>query len=89
MPEGGRIWTVEDGQGHRRCTCRTTHVEVRPFNKVDDAHAEVEGEDDGSLERWQVINREFFGREATENGFVFDDESLVVLERFEMLAPVA
>lgn len=37
-------------------------------------------------DRWQVIHREFFGREAAENGFVFDGESLVVLERFEVLA---
>jgi uncharacterized protein YhfF len=85
LPRVGETWIVEDGSGRACCRCRTTHVEVRPFGQVDESHARAEGEDDGSLASWQAIHREFFGREADEHGFVFDDESLVVLERFERL----
>jgi uncharacterized protein YhfF len=82
-PVVGETWTVIDGQGRECCRCRTTRVQTRAFQDVGAEHAAAEGEDDGSLERWQAIHRDFFAREAAEHGFVFDEAMLVVLVEFE------
>jgi uncharacterized protein YhfF len=89
IPKVGEVWYVSDGEGHLLCKCRTTRVEIVPFGAVDAEHAAVEGEDNGSLDRWQVIHRQFFDREAAESGFIFDDESPVLLERFEVIEVTA
>src|SRR5471032_3205148 len=84
-PVPGETWIVLDGQGRECCRCRTTRVELRTFRDVGAEHAAAEGEDDGSLERWQSIHRDFFDRESVKHGFVFHDAALVVLVEFEKL----
>jgi uncharacterized protein YhfF len=86
-PIVGETWAVTDGQGRVRCRCRTTRVEIRAFCDVDAEHAAAEGEKDGSLERWREIHQAFSARQAARHHFVFDQATLVVLERFDVLEP--
>jgi uncharacterized protein YhfF len=84
MPAVGDLSVVLDGDGEPLCVIRTTHVEVRAFGDVDEAFAWTEGEGDRSLAHWRDAHIEFFASE----GRPVDENSDVVLERFELLWPV-
>ena len=69
------------GGGDPICVIRTVTVEVRPFGLVDEAFAWIEGEGDRSLPYWREEHARFFESE----GRPVDDDTLVVLEIFELL----
>ena len=81
LPAVGNLCVVLDGRGAPMCVIRTVHVEVRAFGLVDEAFASVEGEGDGSLAYWREEHARFF---ATLGKSV-DDDTMVVLETFELL----
>jgi uncharacterized protein YhfF len=83
MAPVGRLSVVLDGAGEPLCVIRTMSVEVRRFGDVDDEFAWTEGEGDRSLAHWRKAHIEFFASE----GRPVDDDSQVVLERFELLWP--
>lgn len=87
FPYAPRYMLVVDSAGRAVCIARTTSVETRPFHAVDAEFAFTEGEGDRTLAYWQAAHRAFFTREALENGFAFDDDSLVVLQRFDVVWP--
>ena len=84
MPAPGDLSVVLDGDGEPLCVIRTTGVEVRRFGDVDEEFAWTEGEGDRSLEYWRQAHIEFFAAE----GRPVDEDSEVVLERFELLWPL-
>jgi uncharacterized protein YhfF len=61
----------------------TIGVETRRFGDVDEAFAWDEGEGDRTLEWWRRAHRRFFERQGTH----IDDNTLMVLENFELLWP--
>jgi uncharacterized protein YhfF len=63
---------------------RATAVEVRRFGDVDEEFAWTEGEGDRSLAYWREAHLRFFA----SAGHQVDDDSLLVLERFELLWPL-
>ncbi len=81
MPAVGDMSVVLDSDGEPLCVIRTTDVEVRRFGDVDEEFAWTEGEGDRSLAYWREAHIEFFAGE----GRPVDDDSEVVLERFELL----
>ena len=81
LPKGGDLSVVLDGNGDPLCVIRTTHVEVRRFGDVDEEFAWTEGEGDRSLKHWRRAHVAFFASEGT----VVDEDTEVVLERFELL----
>jgi uncharacterized protein YhfF len=81
LPAVGNLTVVLDGQGIPLCVIRTISVEVRPFGLVDHAFALVEGEGDGSLAHWRDVHVRFFA----SLGKPVDDETMVVLQTFEVL----
>jgi uncharacterized protein YhfF len=83
MPQVGDLSVVLDGEGEPLCVIRTTGVEVRRFGDVDAEFAWTEGEGDRSLAYWREAHIAFFAAE----GRPVDDNSDVVLERFELLWP--
>jgi uncharacterized protein YhfF len=85
MPEVGGYNVVLDGAGAPVCIIRTSEIDIVPFGEVDDAYAWDEGEGDRSLAFWRQAHIDFFA----ENGHAIDDDTLVVLERFELLWPPA
>ena len=91
-PTSGELSIVLDGAGHPRALIRTVEVRIVPFAEVDAAHAYAEGEGDRSLDHWRAVHRSFFTEHAEHDRFadgVFDERMPVVLERFEVLVPVA
>lgn len=85
LPQAGDLSVILDGSGSPLCVIRTTDVEVRSFGRVDEAFAWIEGEGDRSLAHWRDTHVAFFASE----GRPVDEETLVVLETFELLWPAS
>ena len=83
MPVAGDLNVVLDGEGSPVCVIRTTEVEVRRFEDVDEAFAWDEGEGDRTLAWWRQAHIWYF----SEQGTPIDETTLMVLERFELLWP--
>ena len=87
LPAVGDYLVVLDGDGRPRAIVRTTHVEKRRFDEVDDAFAFAAGEGDLTLAWWLTAHRQDFGERAEREGFAFDARSVLVLEYFERVWP--
>ncbi len=85
FPEPGMFWVIVDGADRPRAVVRTTAVDIRPFGEVDAAFAWEEGEGDRTLPDWREAHMAYFSRQAAAEGFVFDDATPVVLERFVLV----
>lgn len=83
LPEIGDLSVILDGEGAPVCVIRTTAVDVRRLGDVDEAFAWDEGEGDRTLDWWRAAHVQFFARQ----GMFVDDDTLMVLERFELLWP--
>lgn len=81
----GDLSVILDGTGTPVCVIRTTEVQVRRFGDVDESFAWDEGEGDRTLPWWQEAHRSFF----EGLGQHMDDDTLMVLERFELLWPTS
>ena len=77
-----------DGVGRQRFIWRTTEVMIKPLPKVDEAFAWDEGEGDRTRDWWMAAHRRYFVRQASREGFQFDDDILTVFERFEVVWPL-
>ena len=86
LPRVGDLAIVLDGSEQPRALIEVTHVDIVPFDEVDDDHARREGEGDLSLAHWRDVHERFFTDHAThDRGFSRDMP--VVLERFRVLYP--
>ena len=63
----------------------TTQVAIQPFNQVDAAFAYEEGEDDRSLESWRREHWRYFSRTSQSQGWILDENMLLVCERFRVV----
>ncbi len=66
---------------------RTTHVELRHFNQIDDQFAFDAGEGDLTLRWWLTAHRQDFAARAEQEGFEADERLELVLEWFEVVWP--
>lgn len=82
-PRVGDYSVILDGRGDPLCIIRTIAVEVRAFGEVDEGFAWTEGEGDRTLEWWRRAHRDFF----TQRGFTIEDDTQMVLERFDLVWP--
>ncbi len=83
MPAVGDLNVVLDGAGSPVCVIKSTEVEVHRFGDVDEAFAWDEGEGDRTLSWWRQAHMWFFSEQGTR----IDEDTLMVLERFELLWP--
>ena len=83
VPVVGELSVILDGAGSPVCVIRTTEVAVRKFRDVDEAFAWDEGEGDRTLSWWRQAHKRYF----LEQGTRIDEDTLMVLERFELLWP--
>jgi uncharacterized protein YhfF len=83
MPSVGDLNIILDGAGSPVCVIRTTEVVIRPFGDVDEAFAWDEGEGDRTLSWWRQAHQWYF----SEQGAPIEENTLMVLERFELLWP--
>ncbi len=82
-PEVGDHSVILDGQGFPLCIIRTSEITIAPFSSVDEQFAWDEGEGNRTLLSWRNDHLAFF---ATR-GFDVDDDTPMVLERFEKVWP--
>lgn len=87
LPKVGDHVVVVDGRNRPRCVWRTTEVEVRPLNTVDDTFAFDEGEGERTRDWWLTAHRAYFTRQAEREGFLVDDTTETVFERFTVVWP--
>ncbi|MGI9584179.1 MAG: ASCH domain-containing protein [Acidimicrobiia bacterium] len=80
-PQVGDMSVILDGSGTPVCVIRTTEVRTTRLGDVDEAFAWDEGEGDRSLAWWKDAHIRFFA----DLGFTIDDDSEMMLERFELL----
>lgn len=86
LPAVGDFSIILDGEGSPKALIETTLVEVVPFNKVSEAHAYGEGEDDRSLESWRDIHERFW-RRFSDNSRGYEPDMPVICERFQLRYP--
>jgi len=89
LPRVGDHSIVLNGRGQPVCVIRTTGVEVKPLNQVDEQFAWDEGEGDRSLAWWRDAHDRYFIRQCDQLGVPFQDDLEVVFERFEVAWPVS
>lgn len=87
VPEAGDHCVVVDERGEPVCVYRATQVDITRFGDVDEAFAWDEGEGDRSLADWHEGHLAYFSGRAAEEGWVFADDTQVVLERFAVVWP--
>jgi uncharacterized protein YhfF len=87
MPEVGDYSIVLNGKGKPSAIIRTTSVEIRPFNEVEEAFAYSEGEDGRTLESWRREHWKYWTRVGRKLGFEMKEDLLVVCENFELVYP--
>jgi uncharacterized protein YhfF len=84
LPAVGSHHVILDSRGDPVCIIVTTDVEVRRFGDVDEEFAWVEGEGDRSLAYWRRGHAAYWA----SIGETVDDDTEVVLERFEKVWPI-
>jgi uncharacterized protein YhfF len=87
MPEVGDYNVILDGKGKPAAIIRTTSVEIKPFNEVEEAYAYSEGEDDRTLESWKREHWKYWTRKGRKLGFTMKEDLLVICENFELVYP--
>lgn len=88
LPQVGNHVVVTDFEGVASCVYRISSVEKVPFKDVTEEFAFAEGEGDKSLDYWRRVHRKFFTAELAGEGLEFNEELLVVCERFEVVFPL-
>ena len=87
LPAPGDHFIITDGADTPKCIVRTTQVDIMPVRNIDDQFAIDEGEGDKTLKWWKQAHDAYFIRQATRDGFFYDDSMLCVAERFELVWP--
>ncbi len=86
-PKVGDYAVLVDGRNKPRCVWRTTEIEVKPLDEIDDMFAFDEGEGDRTRESWLPDHRTYFGRRAAREGFLMHDRIETVFQRFTIVWP--
>ena len=87
LPRPGDHLVVLDGRGVPQAIVRTTHVERRYFNEIDDQFAFEAGEGDRTLAWWLTAHRQDFAERAEREGFQVGERAVLILEYFELVWP--
>lgn len=85
LPAAGDVCIVLRGDGRPMAIIERIAVAQRPFSAVDAAFAAREGEGDGSLAWWRDAHRAYFGRVCDRLGGVFDEQTPVLCQSFEVI----
>ena len=85
LPQVGSYSVILDSEDNAVCVIRDTEVRVVPFKDVDADHARLEGEGDLSLSYWRDVHKRCFTGWMNEAGMPFDEDTKVVLEKFEVV----
>jgi len=87
LPRIGSHWIACDSAGAPRIVIRSTSLRIGPFDTVDAAFAEAEGEDDRTLKSWQREHRRYWERTCHARGAVWSERDEIVFEYFSVVWP--
>lgn len=87
LPQPGEHLVVLDGAGEPRAIVRTSHVEKRRFNEIDDTFAFEAGEGDLTLRWWLTAHRQDYAERGETEGFDAHERMELVLEHFDRVWP--
>ncbi len=85
LPKAGDYSVILDSSDNAVCIIRDTDVSIVPFKDVDEEHARREGEGDLSLGYWRDVHQRLFVEWLTEADMKFSEDTMVVLEKFELV----
>ena len=85
LPQVGDYSVILDSADQAVCIIKDTEVKVVPFKDVDEEQARCEGEGDLSLDYWREVHERFFRQELEDARMVFTEDTLIVLEKFELV----
>lgn len=85
MPSVGSHVVILDGEEEAMGIIKLVDVTIMPFNEVPETFAYLEGEGDRSLAYWRKVHTAFFENESVELGLEFNEDILVVCEKFEVV----
>ena len=85
LPQEGDYSVILNSDEEAVCIIKTLKVYVTEFNKVSEEHAFKEGEGDPSLEYWRVVHENFLINELASVNKIFDGNTKVVCEEFEVV----
>jgi uncharacterized protein YhfF len=90
LPTAGQLLAVVDSRARRVAAIEVTEVRVVRLADVDLQHALDEGEGDESVAQWRAGHERFWHSAAVREelgdpGFVVNDDTLVVAERFRLV----
>jgi len=94
LPEAGDRFLVVDSNGLAVAVIEDTEVTVVPLREVDLVHVEDEGEGHLTVAEWRAAHEAFWRSDEMlavlgNPAFTVDDATLVVLERFTLVARLA
>ena len=91
VPQAGQRFAVLDSAGRPAVTIELVEVRVVPVKDIDDAFARAEGRGYRDAAAWRVAHEAFFRSEGISAYLghtpAFDDETLVLAERFRVVEP--
>lgn len=87
VPKVGDLNIVTDWNGQAVCIIRTTKVQILPLNQINETHARIEGEGDGSLAWWYQVHWDYYQHELQEFGLIPQPDMPIVFEEFECIFP--
>ena len=85
LPVAGDYGVITKWAGEPVCIVKTTDVQIKAFNEVDEQHAYGEGEGDRSLAYWRKIHWEVFSRYCTNLEREPSETMPLVCEKFEVV----
>lgn len=87
IPQIGQYNIILNSNEEAVCIIQTVKVDIVPFDKVDEKQAFQEGEGDRSLTFWRAVHKEMFEQELQSIHQEFDENMLVVCEKFQVVYP--
>ncbi|GGM28341.1 RNA-binding protein [Paraliobacillus quinghaiensis] len=85
LPAVGEYSIILDSQDKPVVIIKTIEVTILPMNEVPEEFAVAEGEGDGSYEYWWREHKKIFTQEMKELNKPFQEDMLLVCERFEVV----
>ena len=85
IPQPGDYSIILDSNEKAVCIIKTLKAYVTKFNAVSEEHAFKEGEGDRSLEYWRRVHVSFLTSELSSAHKVFDENTKVLCEEFEVV----
>ncbi|WP_342567304.1 ASCH domain-containing protein [Psychrobacillus sp. FSL K6-4046] len=85
LPQVGEYNIILNTKDEPVCIIKTKDVTIKPMNRISEEFAHAEGEGDRSYDYWKKTHINFFTNELDKVGLKFEEDLLLVCERFEVI----